>query len=167
MVNFLSLFCPELQKCLKLIYNLTRKDRQFIWAEEQQNSFEEIKKRLQEPLVLYFPDSKGKYHLYSDMSNFVRGSALYKTQNAKQKLVSYASKRMPETAKIYSITELDLCAFARNIVSIVPLMKKVDFDAIAYHIALIHIIKDEAEPATNNCAFSSYSFNMNYIKGKT
>ena len=46
MVNFLSMFCPELQKLLKPIYNLTRKGRTFIWGEEQQNSFEEIKKRL-------------------------------------------------------------------------------------------------------------------------
>ena len=31
MVNFLSIFCPDLQKILKSIYDLTRKDRQFIW----------------------------------------------------------------------------------------------------------------------------------------
>ena len=35
-INFLNLFCPELQKLLKPIYNLTRKGRQFIWGEEQQ-----------------------------------------------------------------------------------------------------------------------------------
>ena len=39
MVNFLSMFCPELQKLLKPIYNLTRKGRPFIWGEEQQESF--------------------------------------------------------------------------------------------------------------------------------
>ena len=43
MVNFLSIFCPELQKLLKPIYDLTRKGRPFIWGEEQQESFEEIK----------------------------------------------------------------------------------------------------------------------------
>ena len=32
MVNFLSMFCPELQKLLKLIYDLTRKGRYFIWG---------------------------------------------------------------------------------------------------------------------------------------
>ena len=31
MVNFLSIFCPELQKLSKPIYDLTRKGRQFIW----------------------------------------------------------------------------------------------------------------------------------------
>ena len=33
MANSFSLFCPELQKLLKPIYNLTRKGRQFIWGE--------------------------------------------------------------------------------------------------------------------------------------
>ena len=42
-VNFLSMFCPELQKLLKAIYDLTRKGRQFIWRREQQEAFDEIK----------------------------------------------------------------------------------------------------------------------------
>ena len=46
MVNFLSMFCLELQKLLKPIYNLTRKGRPFIGGEEQQESFEEIKKKI-------------------------------------------------------------------------------------------------------------------------
>ena len=54
MVNFVSLFCPELQKLLKPIYNLTRKGRQFIWGNEQQQAFEEIKHRLQRPPVLNY-----------------------------------------------------------------------------------------------------------------
>ena len=44
LVNFLSMFCPELQKFLKPIYNLTRKGRQFIWGKETQDAFEEISK---------------------------------------------------------------------------------------------------------------------------
>ena len=39
-VNFLSMFCPELQKLLKPIYDLTRKGRPFTWAKEQQYTFE-------------------------------------------------------------------------------------------------------------------------------
>ena len=34
-VNFLNMFCPELQKLLKHIYHLIRKGRQFIWGKEQ------------------------------------------------------------------------------------------------------------------------------------
>ena len=32
MVNYLRMFCPELQKLLKPIYDLTRKGRPFIWG---------------------------------------------------------------------------------------------------------------------------------------
>ena len=59
MVNFVSIFCPELQKVLKPIYDLTRKERHFVWGEEQQKAFKEIKGRLQRPPVLHLPDRQG------------------------------------------------------------------------------------------------------------
>ena len=46
MVNLLSSFHLELEKLLKPIYDLTRKDRQFIWKKQQQNAFDKIKRRL-------------------------------------------------------------------------------------------------------------------------
>ena len=39
MVNFLSIFCQDLQKLLKPIYDLMRKGRSFIWEPEQQVAF--------------------------------------------------------------------------------------------------------------------------------
>ena len=38
MVNFVSIFCPKLQKLLKPIYDLTRKGRHFLWEKEQQKA---------------------------------------------------------------------------------------------------------------------------------
>ena len=80
-VNFQSMFCPELQKLLKPIYDLTMKGRQFIWREEQQLAFEEIKSRVIKPPVLHLPNSKGRVCLYLDTSKFATGSALYQMQN--------------------------------------------------------------------------------------
>ena len=98
--NFISLlFCLELQKLLKPIYYLTRKGRQFIWGEEQQLAFEEVQSRLVKPPILHLPDSKGRFHLYSDSSEFAIGSVLYQIQNGKPKLIAYASKRLPEAAR--------------------------------------------------------------------
>ena len=77
MVNFLRMFCPELQKLLKPIYDLTRKGRPFIWGKEQQDSFEEIKHRLIKSPVLHMPNKTERFHLYSDTSKFATGSALY------------------------------------------------------------------------------------------
>ena len=98
MVNFLSIFCQDLQKLLKPIYDLTRKGRSFNWEQEQQLAFEEIKNRLQKPSILHLPDSKGRFHLYSDTSKYATGSTLYQIQNENPKLIAYASKRLPESS---------------------------------------------------------------------
>ena len=67
--------------------------------------------------------------------------------------------------------ELELCGLAINIASFSHLLKRVDFDAIVDHLALTHIIKSKAEPATTRIKrllelISSYSFNLYYMKGK-
>ena len=65
------------------------------------------------------PDKRGRFLLYSDTSKFATGSALYQVQDGKPKLIAYTSKRMPEGAKNYSITELEMCGLAINIASFV------------------------------------------------
>ena len=45
-VNYLSIFCPHLQKLLGPIYDLTRKGRPFVWTEEHEKNFKIIKKQL-------------------------------------------------------------------------------------------------------------------------
>ena len=76
----------------------------------------------------------GRFHLYADTSKFASGSALYQIQNGKPKPIAYASKRLQEAAKNYSITELELCGLAINIASLSHLLKRVDFDAIMDHL---------------------------------
>ena len=98
MVNFVSIFCPELQRLLKPIYHLMRKGRQFIWGQEQQDTFDEIKSRLQKPPVLHMLDKVGRFQLYLDTSKCATGGALYQIQNGKPKLIAYSSKRLPEAA---------------------------------------------------------------------
>ena len=107
MVNFVSLFCPELQKLLKPIYDLTRKGRQFLWEKEQQQAFEEIKHRLQRSPVLHLPNRHGQFQLYPTPVNSPLVVHYTKFKMDNQKLIAYASKRMPEATKNYSITELE------------------------------------------------------------
>ena len=99
-----------------------------------------------------------------DTSTFVTGSALYQIQNVKPKLIVYASKRLPEVVRNYSITKLEMCGLAINISSFAHVLKREDFDAIVDHLALTHIIKNKAEPSTSRIkrlleVLSSYLFN--------
>ena len=104
MVNFLSMFYPELLKLLKPICDLTRKGKQFIWGKKQWIAFKGTKGRLTKHPILHLPNSTGKFYLYSDTSKFPIRSAIYQIQNGKLKLTAYASKRLPEVARNYSIT---------------------------------------------------------------
>ena len=120
---------------------------------------------------MHLPDKKGKFQLYSDSSKFATGSAFYKVQNGQPKLIIYMSKRMPEAAKNYSITELEMCGLVINITSFAHLLKKVDTNTVVYHLAITHIMKSKVEPVTTRIKrllelLSSYSFNLYYIKGK-
>ena len=64
-----------------------------------------------------------------------------------------------------------MCGLAINITSFAHLLKKVDFDAIVDHLALVHILRSKSEPATPRIkrvleVLSAYSFNLYYMKGK-
>ena len=87
-VNCVSIFCPELQKLLKPIYELTKKGRTFIWGDKQQKAFEEIKSRLSKPPVLSMPDRRGRFLLYLDTSKYATGTALYQAQKRKAQAYS-------------------------------------------------------------------------------
>ena len=64
-----------------------------------------------------------------------------------------------------------MCGLAINFTSFAHLLKRVDFDAIVDHLAIMHIMKSKMEPTTNRIKrllelLSSYSFNLYYMKGK-
>ena len=115
MVNFLSLFCPELQKVLKPIYDLTRKGRQFLWEKEQQQAFDEIKHAdFKDPQSYIYLTDMDIFNCTLILANLPLVELLYQIQNGQPRLIAYASKTMPEAAKNYSITELEMCGLAMN-----------------------------------------------------
>ena len=81
----------------------------------------------------------------------------------------YSNKKLTETARNYTITEIELCSIAINIASFSHLLKRMDFDAMVDNLALTHIIKSKAELATARIKrllelISSYLLNL--YKGK-
>ena len=58
-----------------------------------------------------------------------------------------------------------------NITTFFHLLRKVNFDVVVDHLAITHIMRSKAEPATTGIKrllelLSPYSFNLYYIKGK-
>ena len=170
-VNYLSLFCPDLQKLLKPIVELTRKGRPFIWGEAQEKAFKEVKLRLKNPPVLHLPKAEGRFILYSDTSIEGTGSSLWQVQEGKPRLIGYSSKTLPEACSRYSVTELEMTGLLVNMSLWKNLLKHKEFDATVDHAAVAQIMKAKTEPAITRIMrlldrLSAYSFNLYYVKGR-
>ena len=170
-VNYLSLFCPDLQTLLKPILELTRKGRPFVWGQEQEKAFKEVKLRLTNPPVLHLPKAEGRFILYSDTSVESTGSSLWQMQEVKAKLIGYASKTLPEACSRYSVTELEMTGLLVNMNLWKNLLKHREFDAAVDHVAVTQIMKAKIEPATTRIMrlldrLSAHSFDLYYIKGR-
>ena len=170
-VNYSSLFCPDLQKLLKPIVELTRKGRPFIWEDAQEKAFKEVKLRLKNPPVLHLPKAEGRFILYSDTSIEGTGSLLWQIQGGKPKLIGYASKTLPGACSRYSVTELEMTGLLVNMNLWKNLLKHREFDAAVDHAAVAQIMKAKTEPATTRIMrlldrLSAYSFNLYYVKGR-
>ena len=106
----MSLFCPDLQTLLKPIVELTRKGGPFVWDQEQEKAFKEVKSRLTSPPVLHLPKAEGRFISYSDTNVEGTGSSLWQMQEGKARMLGYACKTLPEACSRYSVTELEMAA---------------------------------------------------------
>ena len=170
-VNYLSIFCRNLQKLLKPIYDLTKKGRPFIWQEEQQQAFDAIKEKMINPPILYLPKPGGRFILYCDSSRTHTGSSLWQVQEGKPRLIGYASKSLPAPAINYSVTELEMTGMAVNIHLWRHLLHRVELDCAVDHRAIPYIMKAKTLPATTRIMrlleiLSGYAFNLYFVKGK-
>ena len=115
MVNFLSSFLPNLRRLLIPIYDLQKKSKKFKWKEEAEKAFNYIKELLISPPVLKAPMSNGLFHLESDTSQEGVGGNLLQKQGNKWVVIGYHSKRLPQSAKNFGITKLELTRLLVNI----------------------------------------------------
>ena len=169
-VNYLAIFCPELQKLLRPIYELTKKSVKFVWMKEHEKCFTEIKKCLCEYPVLHLPTTTGRFILYSDTSRQHADSAMWQMQNGQPKLIGYSSKTLPKACLNYSITELEMFGLSINLHQWNHLIAKIDFDCATDHLAAVQIMQGKDEPKGRIGKILEkifdYTFCLYYVKGK-
>ena len=165
-VNFLSMFCPALTKTFETYIRLNEKRQTISLGKRTTRLLCGNKTQVDKTTCTTYAKQNRKISPIFRYKQICHWKCL--VSNTRRKIQinrAYASKRLPEAARNYSITELELCGLAINIASFSHLLKRVDFDAIVGHLALTHIIKSKAEPATTRIKrlleiISSYSFNL-------
>nr|XP_023913486.1 uncharacterized protein LOC112025055 [Quercus suber] len=85
---------------------LTRKNAKFVWIEECEKSFQELKQRLVTTPVLTIPNNLGGFVIYSNASRKGLGCVLM--QNGK--VIPYASHQLKSYEQNYPTHDLELAA---------------------------------------------------------
>ena len=87
---------------------MQKKSKKFKWTEEAEKAFIDFKELLISPPVLKAPTPDGLFHLESDTSQEGVGGTLLQKQGQEWVGIGYHSKRLPQSAKNFGITELEL-----------------------------------------------------------
>src|SRR5262249_18854260 len=145
--------------------NLTRKDVKFIWTEECEKSFQELKTRLTSALVLSLSDGSGGFVVYTDASKLGLGCVLMQNR----KVIAYASKQLKTHEFNYPTHNLELAAVVHALKILRHYLYGEQFEVFTDHKSLKYIFsqKDLNLRQRRWLEFlKDYDFAMSYHPGK-
>ena len=147
-----------------------RNPRNLNGTEEAEKAFNDIKEFLISPTVLKAPMSDALFHLESDTSWEGVGGTLLQKQGNEWVVIGYHSKRLPQSAKNFGITELELTGLLVNIHGFMQLLCNRYFEVLVNHKAIEYVIKSKTESSTTRVKtlllkLSEYTIDLKYQKG--
>jgi hypothetical protein len=113
-INFVRRFISNLSQKVLPFSPLLRikKDQKFVWGDEQQKAFDEIKQYMKEPPVLVPPQLNKPFKLYVTADTQTIGLALIQEFEGKERIVAYLSRKLLDPETRYSAAEkLFLCVY--------------------------------------------------------
>ena len=110
LVNFTARFIPDLATVSAPLRHLTKSLEPFVWGPEQQQSFNELKKRLSNAETPGYFDKNAPPKVIADASLVGSGAVLVQEQREELRAISYASRSLSDTERRYSQTEKEALA---------------------------------------------------------
>ena len=111
MVNYLNTFCPHLSQTIRPLFELTKKDHEFIWSETHQSAFLAAKQLIaRAPCLAYF-DHTRPVTLQVDASQGGLGAALWQPNDSGDlQPVAYTSCKMRPNEEMWAQIEKECLA---------------------------------------------------------
>ncbi|GJQ94013.1 reverse transcriptase domain-containing protein [Tanacetum coccineum] len=108
--GFYRRFIQDFSKIARPMTHLLEKETPFFFSKECIESFNTLKRKLTEALILIAPDWDLPFKLMCDASDFAIGAVLGQRKNKHFQPIHYASKTMTEAQAHYTTTEKELLA---------------------------------------------------------
>jgi hypothetical protein len=112
--NFYCCFVKGFSHLAHPLHDLLKKDKKFVWSEECQESFDQLKKRFTEEPVLMMPDHLKPFQIKVDSLLFATGGILTQMDtNGDRHPCTYLSKSLMKEQRNYDTGDRELLAIVR------------------------------------------------------
>lgn len=169
-INFYHEYIPKSSILLDPLHKLLRKNEKFIWSEECERSFTDIKKLLSSQPVLEIFDKDLPIRIYTDASLEGIGAVFKQVQNNnKEKPVAYFSKKLNDSQKRKKAIYLECLAIKEAVKYWQHWLIGRKFTILSDHKPLESMnIKARTDEELGELTYylSQYNFEIKYIPGK-
>lgn len=154
-------FIKDFSKIASPMIDLTKKDEEFIWTEECEKAFNELKQRLISPPILAYPNYSEPYILQTDASRDSVGMVLAQVQDSSERVIAYAGKRLSPNEKNYSTTEIEALAVIEGLKHFDPYLRGNHVTIVTDHSALVWLLAQK-EPKGRIARWIAYLQQFDY-----
>lgn len=169
LVSYYRRFIPNFSKIAKPLTQLLKKDVQFLWENQQQVAFDELKYKLTSAPVLIYPDFSKPFTLTCDASNYAIGSVLSQGPKGQERPIAFASRTLNKSESNYNTTEKELLSILFGCKTFRPYLYGRKFNIITDHRPLTWLMNHK-DPGSKlqrwRLKLSEYEYEITYRKGK-
>ena len=130
MASWYRKFLPDFAIIEDLVTHLTNRGVAFVWSEEAQSAFEQIKALIESSPILHGPFFDHPFVIQTDASDSGLGAVLTQTIDGVERVLCFASRTMTPAERNYSVTECECLAVMWAIRKFRPYVE-------GYHITVI------------------------------
>lgn len=111
--NYHRGFIKDFAKLAVPLYKVTQKGQPFVWGDDQEQAFNDIKSAFTKPPMLALPNSDGRFILDTDASDYAIGAELSQEQDGVERVIAFGSYGLSSEQLNYCTTRKELLAIVR------------------------------------------------------
>ena len=144
MVGYYRRFLYQFATIAAPLTDLLRKDSPFVWTDAQQNAFELLKKALQNPPILVFPNYNEPFTLITDASDTGIGGVLMQKRNGKFHPLGFYSRKLRSqnpNEQAYPVIDRECLAIVQSLISFKYIIYGCTITVFTDHLPLVSFFK--------------------------
>lgn len=170
LANYYQRFNSRYAMHLGKLTHLLKKGKKWVWTDEEEQAFKDLKASFIEEIVLHHPDFSKPFILQTDASGYaIAAQLMQKDDVGRLRVISYASRVLRGAEISYTITEKELLAIVWSVKKFVTYLAGKPFEIQTDHHALTHL--QNCKNTTNRLLrwsmfLQQFDFQISYIPGK-